>query len=67
MNEIRELSSSSENETEKKSESTPSDIPKNENPYLSTGNPVQGKAIFDKEKNQKRKYTQHVIEPNLAE
>ena len=51
MNEIKEMSSSSENETEKKSESTPSDIPKNENPYLSTGNPVQSKAIFDKEKN----------------
>lgn len=66
MNEIKELSSSSENETEKKSESTPSDIPKNDNPYLSTGNPVQSKAIFDKEKNQKRKYSQQVTDPNLA-
>lgn len=66
MNEIKELSSSSENETEKKSESTPSEISKNENPYLSTGNPVQSKAIFDKEKNQKRKYSQQVTDPNLA-
>ena len=58
MNDIKEVSSSSENETEKKSESTPSEIEKAENPYLSTGNPVQSKAIFDKEKNQKRKYSQ---------
>ena len=52
MNDIKEESSSSENESNKKSTSTPSDVGQatHLNPYLQSGNPVQSKAILDKEK-----------------
>ena len=61
MNDIKEESSSSENESNKKSTSTPSDVGQatHLNPYLQSGNPLQSKAILDKEK-QKRKLSQQV-------
>ena len=60
MKDIKEESSSSENESNKKSSSTPSDVgPTHLNPYLQSGNPVQSKAILDKEKS-KRKLSQQI-------